>query len=792
MLKIFVNGRAYGAGVLLTVFLPLLFGPPPAVMPLLLRGPYIQDVAGNRATLVWVTAAPGASEVQYGPGVARSLRSEALTEIVDGRFVHVARLTGLIPGQRYTYRILTAGADLTPWSDAAFETATGGTRFSFSVFGNSRSASPEAQALAAQVAAIPFAFVLNTGDLANQGSTVGYDAEFFSVFGEALAGSPFYPVPGSHDYAGGSLQPYLDAFFLPAISPQGLAEHAYSFDWGNAHVVALDTFQPFGPDAPQYRWLVADLGATRKLWKFVLLPHPPYSSGYHGSIWKVREVLGPLFEQYGVDLVFAGHDSDYERTQPMIAGRPAAAGAHGVTYVVTGGGGAELTPVGQSAFTASAASRHHFVRVDINGCTLALAATAPGGEVFDTYTLTKCPLAWTQVNDDGFDEHPGESYNGQEGFELTTFDEQFYLGMEGRTCARIWRSRAGVTLPVSQADWEQVVANGFDGNGDCADPAGTDNDHIDSLEPFGGYLYASTAMQTGACRGTQVWRSASGDAGSWQRVNEPGFGLHTNENFKDMVVFAGRLCGGTMNAGELVDLAEPEAGYAIAPGAQVWCTDGSTRTGDGGLRWTQQNRDGFGEPENVTIWSTAVFGGALYAGVAAQSSMSETDGAGRPGSIWRTQDITDPDAWQRVFFPPDYDLGGAASRVDVLAALNGYLYIGFEQPGRGTQIWRSTSGDRGTWEPVVTDGFGTVSSGRIISDGATAWAGALYVAALNEQEGITIWRTPDGLAWEPVSVPGFGDRATFAAQLAPFGNYLYAWASNYARGQQIWRGSAAR
>ena len=122
--------------------------------------------------------------------------------------------------------------------------------------------------------------------------------------------------------------------------------------------------------------------------------------------------------------------------------------------------------------------------------------------------------------------------------------------MEGRACARIWRGKAGVPAPASNEDWEQVVSDGFDGSTDCAvQPPTTDNDHIDSIEPFDGFLYASTAMQTGDRRGSQVWRSPTGNEGSWERVNQPGFGQQTNENFKDMIVFDGRLCGGTSNWG---------------------------------------------------------------------------------------------------------------------------------------------------------------------------------------------------------------------------------------------------
>jgi hypothetical protein len=395
--------------------------------------------------------------------------------------------------------------------------------------------------------------------------------------------------------------------------------------------------------------------------------------------------------------------------------------------------------------------------------------TISGSKTFLPLLFVPPPiLTWAQVNAPGFGEHPGP-YTGQEAFDLTVFGDQLYLGMEGFACARIWRSRAGVAAP-GQGDWEQVVSNGFDGTADCAaGPPSTDNDHIDSLEPFGGYLYASTAMQTTGKRGTQIWRSASGGAGTWVRVNEPGFGVHTNENFKDMIEFAGLLCGGTGNPGA----------EGIPSGAQVWCSDGLTPDPGhpGELLWTQRNSNGFGHAENLKIWSSAVHDAALYFGVEAR----EMDGA-----IWRTSDIGDQGAWEQVFAP--VDMGLHASRVDVLQDFNGYLYVGMAVPGQGVRIYRSASGDRGTWKPVVGDGFGAVTTGRLISDASTALGNALYVAVLDEAQGAGIWRTADGSTWTRAAPYGFGDPSTFAAELIAFHGDLYAWTSNYAVGQGVWRG----
>ena len=90
-------------------------------------------------------------------------------------------------------------------------------------------------------------------------------------------------------------------------------------------------------------------------------------------------MLAPIFEANHVDVVFNGHDHDYERTQSI----------NGVVYVVSGGGGASLYNVTPQAFSVYAESTYHAVVVDVDNCTLNLQAVKPDGTVFDVLTLNK-------------------------------------------------------------------------------------------------------------------------------------------------------------------------------------------------------------------------------------------------------------------------------------------------------------------------------------------------------------------------------------------------------------------
>ena len=162
-------------------------------------------------------------------------------------------------------------------------------------------------------------FVLHTGDVVYpDGQASGYDPFFFQPYQALARRAPIFPTLGNHDYRTASGQPYLDAFYLPHNNPAD-TERYYSFDWGNAHFTALD-FNT-GPDAGSTGMAAGnDLAATDKPWKFVFYHQAIYSSGPHGyESWvkAKRELLAPIFEQYHVDVVFNGHDHDYERTQPI-------------------------------------------------------------------------------------------------------------------------------------------------------------------------------------------------------------------------------------------------------------------------------------------------------------------------------------------------------------------------------------------------------------------------------------------------------------------------------------------
>lgn len=337
------------------------------------REPYVQSATSTSAVISWVSKAPGKGEIEYGPN--RDLVHKQTEK--TARRQHSVKLSGLRPDSTYGYR---AGASTTI---STFRTAPGGdgTGFTFAVVGDSGDGGADPTDVAGLPRRMDPALVLHTGDVVyDSGAMQDYDQNFFEPYDKLISETPIYPSLGNHDVKTEGGSPYLENFHLPRNNPQH-TERYYSFDWGDAHFAAVDSelYHDDGSDSPeeQKAWLERDLAASEKRWKFVFFHKPPYSSSEHDSDTKIRDDLAPVFERYGVDLVFDGHDHDYERTVPI----------RGVTYVVTGGGGKDLYGAGRSEWTAFSKSVHHATKVRVDGGRLTLEAVEPDDTVIDRLRL---------------------------------------------------------------------------------------------------------------------------------------------------------------------------------------------------------------------------------------------------------------------------------------------------------------------------------------------------------------------------------------------------------------------
>ena len=346
-------------------------------------GPYVSKAGKDRAE-VFFDVAPAQPPAKL---VLRwSADGEAKEkELNSAGGKNAVTLEGLTAGSEYEYEILaeTKPGKLEAISGGRFTTAPEGPgQFRFVVYGDSRSNVKEHTQIADAIASEKPEFVVHTGDYASDGRhSENWENQFFRPAEKMLKGAAFFPALGNHEHRAPI---YFDYFGLPKDKAY------YSFTWGQIDFFVIDTETDFSPTSEQWKWLDAALAASKAPWKMTAQHVPGISGGTHGFNRQVNQYLRPLYEKYGVDLAFNGHDHTYERTKPIASqakggGPPTSA----VTYIVTGGGGAELYRIKKNKWDVAACSCYNYVIVDAAPDALRIVAKGRDRKVTDSFTMKK-------------------------------------------------------------------------------------------------------------------------------------------------------------------------------------------------------------------------------------------------------------------------------------------------------------------------------------------------------------------------------------------------------------------
>jgi uncharacterized protein (TIGR03437 family) len=206
-------------------------------------------------------------------------------------------------------------------------------------------------------------------------------------------------------------------------------------------------------------WLEDDLRATRKFWKVVFFHHPGYATGIHQDepeAAQVRQFIVPILERYGVQIVFNGHEHTYQRTSPMLAGQVAGEGADGIVYVTSGGGGQVTHDTASAGWIAKSSGVNHYVRSEISGAAMTVAAVAADGSQIDSVRLAPRPTITGQIV-----EAAGFSANLASGGVATIFGRNLCV-TEARPAPSASQAAGssvtvqGIRVPILYADANQI------------------------------------------------------------------------------------------------------------------------------------------------------------------------------------------------------------------------------------------------------------------------------------------------------------------------------------------------
>jgi predicted phosphodiesterase len=358
----------------------------------IVKGPYLQNVTKTGITVMWETDIPSDSRVDYGE-TGRYGKVKGSSDLV---VLHEIVIDDLSADLLFHYKVTSkTGTEEVESADSTFQTAVlPQTPFTFCALGDSRGQPAIFETICDLVRTEHPDFVLHSGDIVSDGSQYAQWQDFFFYPArELLRQIAMFTIPGNHER-----QHNYYTYFMSNPTGSSGTEWYYSFDYGNTHFCMInsnDDHYGYGndmtyyPGSPQYQWIVNDLSSTHQEWKIVMLHHPAYSSGPHGcnDALKVDDYLSPLFAKYKVDLVFSGHDHDYERTTSMS----------GVVYVVSAGAGAWLYEKAcDQWWSVKFASVYHFCLITIDGQDLRMEVRDIDDQVIDRLRLSHSSAQFAQ------------------------------------------------------------------------------------------------------------------------------------------------------------------------------------------------------------------------------------------------------------------------------------------------------------------------------------------------------------------------------------------------------------
>lgn len=293
------------------------------------------DNGENSRGFSWYTYENGNSDLQivktseFDGTFANAVTYTGSVSVYREQYIHKVYVNNLEAGTSYTYRVGDAAKNM--WSEnCTVTTDDGDDKFSFITIADVQASSDEnfqhaSLTLRGALEVAPEAsFIANLGDYVNDNTNDEWDW-YFKHFAFANNNYTQVPVAGNHD---GNITNKLNTncfkniFALDESDNQSLEGVYYSFDYGNAHIAVLNTNDMYPMTQAQRNWLVNDMKTSDATWKIVMMHRSFYSAGKNinkPDTVIMRNVLLPIIDELGIDMVYAGHDHMYLRTTQVYA-----------------------------------------------------------------------------------------------------------------------------------------------------------------------------------------------------------------------------------------------------------------------------------------------------------------------------------------------------------------------------------------------------------------------------------------------------------------------------------------
>lgn len=325
--------------------------PPPIGKHVFLTKPYLHTIATHNMSVRWITNKPSFSWVEYGDAGKLDQKAVLVTDglvNVNNR-IHEIYLEDLKPSKAYQYRVASKEIisfefeDVITYGETIYSDV-----YSFTTIGdkikelswlvlNDIHDRPESFPLLLKLNKDPYDFIFLNGDMFNYQSNEEQIIEHLlkpctDVFATQ---KPMLFTRGNHEMRG-QFALHLKDYFS---NPEG---QYFTYQYGPVFTIVLDTAeekidtgleQSDAYREKQAVWLEKIMQSKEykeARYRVVMMHIPPFYSFDQEGSRHCKKVFSPLFDQYSVDLVIAGHKHVYGVHPPVK-------GQHNYPIIIGGG-----------------------------------------------------------------------------------------------------------------------------------------------------------------------------------------------------------------------------------------------------------------------------------------------------------------------------------------------------------------------------------------------------------------------------------------------------------------------
>ena len=281
----------------------------------------------------------------YGAGIESNLFG------IQENYIYQTEMSNLLPGTQYLYRIHEGYLTSEVYT---FHTASDDNTFRFLFLTDTQSNDFQDASITktlleqANTHYDDFEFLMNTGDIVENGSSHYYWSMFFQT---RMTDLPIMSAIGNHDYLNSSGQitspdNYNTIFNNPKNGSESYQNTSYFVEYDNVLFIMLDVIT--GENlSEQQLWFRDVIDNHSSDYVIVGMHYSPYGTYHESSAAEIITDWIPIFDETNVDLVLSGHDHIYARTLPMINSSPVTNPNVGTTYFIGGTGSHKFRQVEQ-------------------------------------------------------------------------------------------------------------------------------------------------------------------------------------------------------------------------------------------------------------------------------------------------------------------------------------------------------------------------------------------------------------------------------------------------------------